>query len=255
MSNPKPELEDVMIMGMIVFMQIIYNIHQCTLKEWDHSSLQSRVALAMSCGLSIKFLMDEHPYASSFFLTWVVRPDEVITADQRAFDNYIRDYELVVIKSINLYRCSFNHRNWATEFLYELKGRRELSVFTTKRVYEIIYFVCFNCCEMLPEYIEYADRVMAEAIVLLSIQCTECSVWGGAITKSRILSTKPAYELASQIGHKLADKSVVETQHLLGEQFATKSEWQYRATQPCNIRRAAYDLEKKKQMASAPDRE
>ena len=253
-SNPKPELEDVMIMSMIVFMQIIYNIHRSTLEEWDHSSLKSRIALAVSCGLSIKFQMDVEPYGSLCFLKWVVRPGEIEFDCQEALQHYIINYELVVIKSISLYRCSFNHRIWAIEFLLKLKDNREISMFTTNRIYEVLYFVCFNSCELLPVYTEYDKKVMAEAIVLLSIQCIECSASGGAITKSRILCAKPSYELASKIGHKIAEKSGFETQHLLGDPFANKTEWQHQATQPCTIRRAAYDLERKKQMALGSDR-
>lgn len=252
LPNPRPELEDVTVMALVIFMQIIYNISASSLGEWDHSSLKSRVAVAVSCGLALKFIMDDQPHTSMYFLSCVVRRDELIEDDEKVIADYVVKYETCVLKSLNLYRCCYNHRSWAADFLYMLKKNKEMTSFTCNRVYELVYFVSLHVCELLPDFEAYDEEHVAEAIVLLSVECIQISAWPGVITKSKILAGHRSYEVATKIGHTLADKRPSETQGLLGEPFTLTSQWQHRATLPCSLRRAAYDLEKKLRM-SLPD--
>ena len=243
--NPRPELEDVTVMALIIFLQIIYNISGSSLEEWDHSSLKSRVAVAVSCGLALKFIMDDQPHTSMYFLSCVVRRDELIEDDEKVITDYIVKYETSVLRSLNLYRCAYNHRSWAADFLYALKRNKEMTSFTCNRTYELVYFVSLHVCELLPDFEPYDEENVAEAIVLLAIECIQISAWPGVITKSKILAGHRSYEVATKIGHALADKRPSETQGLLGEPFTLSFQWQHRATIPCSLRRAAYDLEKK----------
>ena len=245
----KKDLEDAVVMALIVFLQIIYTVNDSNLRDWDHSSLQSRIALAISAGLAVKYLMDDQPFESVFLLTWIVKQSEVkLTTSQ--FTNYVCAYESIIVKRVNLYRCAFNHRVWATSFLDKLNEEHEMSLFTSNRVYDVVYFVCFNTCEMLPDYEDCDETTLSQAIVVLSIQCTSHACRVGQLTKSRTVCDYKSYELAAKIGHALADKKVCETQDLLGSPFVDKDEWQYRATQPCVIRRSAFDMERNKHLSA-----
>lgn len=248
------ERQDALIMAVVVFLQIIYNIHRSCLNDWDHSSLASRVAIAVSSDLAAKFVMDDHPYGSAFFLSMIMNRDEV----EENFDlimHHIVEYQLVVIDKISLYRCSLNHKSWASAFLEVLHRRREISTFSANRVQEILFFIAFNLCEFLPTYSDEREETVAEALVVLSIQCTQNGMKEACLTKSTVLCPSDSYTLAATMGHSIADKSVEETQFLLGGIFVDKTEWQHRATTPQALRRSAYDMQRKAALALTANRE
>ena len=249
-ANPKNDLEDTMIMALVLFMQIVFKIHETNTSEWDHSTLVSRVALAVSAGIAIKFCMDDQPFSTAFFMSLLVKPGE-IKMDQQEMLNYVCGYENEVLGKVDVYRCFLNHRCWAAAFLEELTRQKEFSVFTANRVYELMVFVCFNMCEFLPEHGEEDEENLAEAIVVISIQCTQNSAVGMSLTKSTLLCPSRSYDLATRIAHSIADKSTDETQVLLGGPFVDRTEWQYRATTPAAMRRVAYDMERKKKLATS----
>lgn len=252
--NHKADLEDTMVAALILFMQIVYKLHETPTSEWDHSSLVSRITLAISAGIAIKFCMDDQPFSTSFFLSLAVRPGELHMGG-RTLLNYVCEFEKDVLRQISVYRCSLNHKCWAAAFLQQLQDQKELSVFTAKRIYEIVVFVCFNICEFLPVYDE-SEETIAESIVVVSIQCTQHGHGAGSvpITKSKILCPLLSYDLATRMAHALADKPTDETQTLFGGPFMNTAQWQNRATTPLALRRVAFDMERKKRLCAAANR-
>lgn len=252
--NPDTLLEDTMIMALMIFMQIVYNIHQQTIFEWDHSTLASRIALAISAGIAVKFCMDEQPFSTSFFMSLILKHGEILIGEDE-LKSYVCGYEKEVVVRINVYRCFLNHRCWAAAFLDELLRQHEISEYTAKRVYEILVFVSFNICEFLPEFGDEQEEDIAEAMVVISIQCTQNSSIGMSLTKSTSLCPSHSYDLAKRIAHSLANKSTEDTQSLLGGHFVNRKTWQYRATTPAAVRRVAFDMDRKKMLCgSSTDR-
>lgn len=240
MPDPTTQLQDALVMALVLFLQIIYNFYNSDLRSWDHSSVSSRIAVAVSCGLALKFTMDEPPYATSVFMCMMMKPGE-LSATPAQIKDYVSAFECRVMDRVSIFRCSLNHKTWASDVVEDMKSRNEVSDAASGYVYEMMLFVTFNLCEFLPDYGEYDESTLADAMVALSGQCAKNAfVLSFPIFSKRLRAE--ACLLAAEMALVLSTKPSNETQGPLKGAFVDETHWKHRATTPAALRRAAADL-------------
>lgn len=249
------ELQDVAIMATILYMQVIIHVHKVPITDWDHSDLHSRLTLAICSGVAIKYLIDEPPFSSSLIVNLLVNSDELRANGFRNMLLYVHEYEAVIVSKINLYRCQLNHRMLAESFLSVLRSRQEIDANTGVRVSEIIAFFSFHVCDALPEYKNYKDNEIGEAIVVVCIDCVQSSTRSDVcITKSRVVCSSSSYMLAMAMAYSMSLKSVESTQEISGGNFTSATKWQNQATTPETFRLVVKNMRKKARLSDSSNR-
>ena len=241
------------VMAQVVFMQAIYKVHKTSTCKWDHTSLLSRLALAVSLGIANKFCTDEQCESTVCFVNRVVVPEE-LPLDANELFLYVCGYEKVILDKVDVFQCYFNHRCWAVQSIERFKRKGHLFALVEIHVYDIVLFVCFNICAVLPQCGD-DENVIGDAIAAISVQCIH-DTFVAALPSNRVVPFSPqSYELAARIAHYLADEAPKHTQTPLGAPFADDQTWQHIATTPPALRAVAFDMQHKQLLSATPDRQ
>lgn len=237
----RDEMKDVLVMAITVFLQIMHLVNKKESSSWDNSELQSRIALAMSISMSIKYAMDAQPLGPMFALSCLLKPGEVNCSAEQ-LKEYVEQYECVVLKNVSLYRCYFNHRIWALEVLSDMLSVARISSNVATYVEELIFFFSFHVSQWLPEYSSVGECYTGPALVLLSLECLNVS--GVAATGAQPCGDRQSYKLASKMAADVSARDTSPMQKMLNTPFTDSTSWQRRATTQGNIKKATVNLEK-----------
>lgn len=244
----RKELREVLIMSLVSFMQLIYASSNSSIKDWDNSTLQSRIALAMTISTSFKFVMDTQPVGPSFCLTCVLKPGE-FEVPPEALCNYLEKYDTIVLKRINLYRCYFNHYAWAQQSMEDMASDGRVSTVVAEAAEDLLFFFSYNLVEHLPRYCHEAEDAVGPAIALLSIYCMAVS--GFSIETHTPIQDNDAYVMACGMAKDMRSKTTQDTQKHLYGVYTDRDYWQSRVTQPRNIESALWKLDSVRPRAPA----
>ena len=251
----KCEMGDVLVMALLLFLQVMKIVNGGALHRWDNSEVKSRIALAMSVSMSIKFVMDARPFGPFYALSCVLKPEE-IACNQEQLLGYFQQYECVVLNNVSLYRCYFNHKMWAHQALRDTLGAASLGNPIRSLVEELLLFFSFHVSEWLPLYFSIGgEGYIGHALVLLSLECL--SVSGFATVETEPRGDAVGYKLAARMARDVSAEDTAHMQAMLHMPFTDQLSWQRRATTQSNIKKAGIELDKRAASTarSAPDRQ
>lgn len=238
----KDEMKDVLIMAIIVFMQIMHLVNKEESSSWDNSEVRSRIALAMSISISVKYVMDAQPFGPMYTLSCLLKPGEAHCTEIQLRE-WIQDYEDIVLKKVSLYRCYFNHKMWAHEVLVDMLSEKRVSSLVATSAEELLLFFSFHVSQWLPEYCSIGECYIGPALVLLSLECLNVS--GFAATENKPYGDQQSYRMASKMASDVSSKDTTRMQKMLNAPFTDNASWQRRATTQCNIKKAKMELDKR----------
>lgn len=247
----KCEMDDVLVMALMVFLQIMKIVNGRESLLWDNSDVKSRIALAMSVSMAIKFVMDTRPLGPTYALSCVLKPEEINCSQEQLLD-YFQQYECVVLNNVSLYRCYFNHKVWAHQALWGILGEARVGSPVGSLVEELLLFFSFHVSERLPLYVSIGgEGYIGPALVLLSLECI-ISVSGFAAVETEPRGDAESYKLAAKMASDVSAEDTTHMQAMLQMPFTDQFSWQRRATTQSNIKKAGIGLDRRGASVARP---
>lgn len=237
----RDEMKDALVMAITMFIQIMLLVNKQESSSWDNSELKSRIALAMSISMSIKYVMDSQPLGPMFALSCLIKPGEANCSTEQ-MQEYVEQYECFVLENVSLYRCYSNHRIRALEVLPDMLSAASISSNVATYVEELIFFFSFHVSQWLPEYCSITECYIGPALVLLSLECLNVS--GFAAKGVEPCGALQSYRLASKMAADVSARDTSRMQKMLNIPLTDSTSWQRQATTQGNIKKAKVHLDK-----------
>jgi hypothetical protein len=243
------ELRESLVFALLLFEDVIRELHGKTMRDWNHITLKSRSIAAAVGSMAFKFVMDHAPAGPTYFFRSFIEPTEFSPDDDdEQIMKYVAAFEARVLSKypkLNMISCCQNHYIDTKMFLLEMKRQKSISNVHFECATEISFFFAFHY--MLDRYdYEYMNlsTLAGVAIALLSIE----SLTHGGFDTADIgqLHTPTAYDFAATIAHRIATiytkRHAYDLQAQLFARFADKCSWQHACTKQINVLKCSIAL-------------